>query len=301
MVFYEASKLFMNHCQTAISLSSHTYRAYSTDLKDAQNHIGSRTGIASIRKEHLREYIRVLREECDLKESSIKRRIATLKLFFKWTINEELISSNPFDNLNEKIRLPKRLPRALDRLDTNLLKKYVSTPSSNLDFDDLCNKTAISLLLSTGIRVGELSNICIDDYSRSDRSIKIYGKGNRQRLVYLLTPQLHRLFNNYLVKRRKFPAASDKLFVTAKNGHLTPPRIRSSLKTIAKQAGVEKNITPHMLRHTCATQWLEAGLDIRYVQKLLGHHSISTTEIYTHVSDQSLREALLRTTGGKKR
>lgn len=301
MFFSEASNRFLGHCQSATTLSGHTQRAYTSDLNDAKRYIGSRKHIATIHRDQLRGYLYALRDTRGLKETSIKRRLATLKLFFKWAQRESLIEKNPFDLLHEKIRLPKRLPKALDNLDARKLKKQLHPAQVTGNFDEYCLRSAISILITTGIRVSELCAINIDDYSSSDSYIKIHGKGNRQRLVYLLAPHLNRHLSNYLSKRRKLSIASERLFATEGRATLTPPLVRSALKQMAKNAGITKNVTPHMLRHTCATDWLESGLDIRYVQKLLGHHSISTTEIYTHVSDQGLRNALLRSSGGKKR
>lgn len=301
MHFSEKTSNFLAHCHSAISLSKHTLRAYTSDLKDAGSFFETRVPNAEVAKDDLRQYIRYLREERALKESSIKRRLATLKLLFRWLFEEEIIASNPFSGLNERIRLPRRLPRALDRSHTALLQKAVSTADLRSNFDVLCRKTAIQLLLETGIRVGELSNVSLDDLSLADQSLTIHGKGNRQRLVYILSPALQRSLKQYISKRKKIYTDSIRLFVTGTGLEFTPPRVRKSLKEIASNAGIERHVTPHMLRHTRATRWLESGLDIRHVQKLLGHHSISTTEIYTHVSDRGLLEALLRTTGGRMR
>ena len=297
MVISEACRRFLEHCRSAISLSDHTLRAYNGDLKDVERHFGPRKKIESINKEDLRQYIRYLREQRNFKETSIKRRIACLKLLFRWSLQESIVAANPFDTLNERIRLPKRLPRALDRGHVDLLRKAIVPIVKSDDFDILSRKMAIHLLLDTGMRVGELSNVRIEDVSLPDRCVKVHGKGNRQRLVYLLSAPLYRSLDRYLSHRQKLCAPSGKLFVTGNGLDLTPQRIRASLHEIATNAGIDKHLTPHMLRHTCATQWLEAGLDIRYVQKLLGHQSISTTEIYTHVSDQGLREALMRVGG----
>lgn len=299
MNLQDACESFLSHCRSAISLSEHTLRAYTFDLKDFQNHAKRETDLSSLDKENLRQFIRHLREERGLKETTIKRRIACLKLLFHWVKQEGMIADNPFDNLHERIRLPKRLPRALERCHIASLRKAIALSCGRCNFDELSRKTAIHLLLDTGIRVGELASARIDDLSLSDRCLKIHGKGNRQRLVYLLSAPLYRRLDHYLGKRQKINTQNSKLFVTGAGLDLTPQRVRASLHQLASSAGINKTLTPHMLRHTCATQWLEAGLDIRYVQKLLGHQSISTTEIYTHVSDQGLREALLRSMGGK--
>ncbi len=293
MLFSNATNLFIQHCQAVMNLSDHTLRAYTSDLKKAADFWIESKKIAKIKKEDLRDYIFHQREKCQSKESSIKRRIASLKLLFKWAHSERLITANPFDGLHEKIRLPGRLPRALDKRDSNRLKTAIYQIRRNDDIETACKKIAIHLLLETGIRVSELTNILISDISISDQSIKIKGKGNRQRLVYFLSNDLKTSIQNYLKKRLSF--SSDDSFLSIKTQKsVTPPHIRLWLKAIANEANIKQRVTPHMLRHTCATHWLEAGLDIRYVQKLLGHHSISTTEIYTHVSDQGLRKALIK-------
>lgn len=149
---------FLNHCRSAMSLSEHTHRAYGSDLKDAGKYFGSKKRIKAVTKEDLRQYIRHLREQRKFKETSIKRRVACLKLLFRWAIRESIITANPFDTLNERIRLPKRLPRALDRSHVRLLRKAITPTARSESFDALCRKTAIQLLLDTGIRVGELAN-----------------------------------------------------------------------------------------------------------------------------------------------
>lgn len=300
MTLTEARKKFLRHYGSAISLSHHTLRAYCSDLNDTQKYFGFRQKLGTVEKDQLRQYIRHLREHRGFKETTIKRRLASLKLLFKWAIREGFIETNPFDSLNERIRLPKRLPRALDRGDQATLRKAVAINTRIDAFEMIRDKTAIHLLLDTGIRVGELVAIELSDLSLTNGCLVINGKGNRQRLVYLLQKPLYRKIEQYLTWRSSVSPCTEKLFINSNGNAILPPNIRVALRDIAKTAGVSKHVTPHMLRHTCATQWLEAGLDIRYVQKLLGHQSISTTEIYTHVSDQGLREALFRAAGATK-
>lgn len=294
MFIATARTSFIAHCSSALTLSASTLKAYSTDIRTAEQFLGAQRVLASVRKDDIRRYISHLRHERRFMESSIKRRVASLKIFFRWSMREKVIEANPFDTLDERIRLPKRLPRALDRSDAGLLRKITGLDPKHDTFDDLAAKAAVQLLLGTGIRVGELFEIHITDVSLADKCIRIHGKGNRQRLVYLLSPQLFNVLSRFLSKRCVVWPDNTRLFVTASGLDMTPQRVRIILHQFAADASIKRRITPHMLRHTCATQWLESGLDIRYVQKLLGHQSISTTEIYTHVSDQGLREALAR-------
>jgi integrase/recombinase XerD len=298
MTLQNACEAFLSHCRSAVSLSEHTLRAYTFDLKDFQNHAKRETKLASLDKENLRQFIRHLREERKLKEITIKRRIACLKLLFRWSKQEGAIAVNPFDNLHERIRLPKRLPRALGSEEISLLAGAVNLEKSDSNFQEFATGIAIKLLLTTGIRVGELVKIDIDDLVLSDSSLKIHGKGNRQRLVYLFEPKLNQAIARYLPLRQTKSTATKKLFITEAGIPFTTQKTRKLLGNLAGQAGIQRRITPHMLRHTTATQLLEAGVDIRYVQRLLGHQSISTTEIYTHVTDQGLRGALRRAYGG---
>lgn len=300
MILKEACRQFLKHCGSASNLSQHTMRAYCSDLDEAQRYFGFRKPVGAMKKEPLRQYIHYMREERQLKETTIKRRLASLKLVFKWAMREKLVVENPFDSLNERIRLPKRLPRALDRADQAALRHALTFESRKDGFIGVRDKTAIHLLLDTGIRVGELVAIELADISLANRSVVIHGKGNRQRLVYLPQRGLIQKIKQYLAWRSSLSICSEKLFVDVNGASISTPKVRASLRDLAKAAGISRHVTPHMLRHTCATQWLESGLDIRYVQRLLGHHSISTTEIYTHVSDQGLREALARATGGRR-
>lgn len=298
MLFADATEKFIEHCRSGMNLSEHTLKAYKSDLKAAQSFWKAQREVSHIDKENLRDYIRHQREWCKSKESSIKRRVASLKLLFKWAHRESLTRSNPFDGLHERIRLPGRLPRALDGNDASRLKSAVGTMKKSDDIDAACKKISIHLLLETGIRVSELTSIRLEDVSVSDKSIKIMGKGNRQRLVYFLSNGLGLSMQSYLRKRADEAVAHNNLLALRCGDQVKPPRIRAWLRGTASDAGIGNPVTPHMLRHTCATHWLESGLDIRFVQKLLGHHSISTTEIYTHVSDQGLRKALARANGG---
>jgi site-specific recombinase XerD len=292
---------FLLHCESAMNLSTHTLMAYRSDLYDAQSFLGIRRKIRLIDKEMLRSYIKELREIRCLKEATIKRRLATLKILFKWSINESILEGNPFDTLNERIRLPLLLPRALDSGDQIALTKALMRRGPVDDFESLRDKAAIQILLGTGIRVGELVAISRNDVSLSNKCVVIHGKGNRQRLIYLLQKPLFRSVEKYLDACKDIFPKAEKLLLSGNGKALSTANIRASLKKTCAGAGLLRHITPHMLRHTCATHWLELGLDIRHVQKLLGHQSISTTEIYTHVSDRGLRDALERAYLGGQR
>jgi integrase/recombinase XerD len=151
---------------------------------------------------------------------------------------------------------------------------------------------AVALMVATGLRVSEVVSIQYQDIDLSGRTVRIVGKGRRERQVFLTNRWIHALTRAYLETRASLPVAHPSLLFNRHHGPLTAPAMRSRLAKAAAHAGLTTRVTPHMLRHSAATQLIEAGVDIRYIQRLLGHASLSTTEIYTHVSDQALRRVV---------
>lgn len=276
-----------------------------------QGFIGTATTIGSIDRTHLRGYLRHLFETRGLKETSVKRRVACLKVLFRWLELDEVIALNPFHRMDARIRLPQRLPRSLSHeemrklLGTAALRLGLQRPDGykvkalkvavrHTPFAEIVNLVALELLYATGVRVGELVAIGLPDLGLSEGQITVNGKGSRQRRVFLADLRLVRLVEAYLDRRQCQRPASASLLVTEAGRPTTTHVIRQKVRETAEAAGLTRRVTPHMLRHSCATHLLEAGLDMRFVQKLLGHRSITTTEGYTSVSDGSLRAALGR-------
>jgi integrase/recombinase XerD len=151
---------------------------------------------------------------------------------------------------------------------------------------------AIALMLATGVRVHEVVGIECGDVDVAGQTIRLVGKGRRERRVYLTNDWITRLTTAYLEARAALPPTHPYLLFNLHYAPLTTSAMRSRLAKVAEAAGLSNRVTPHMLRHTAATQLIEAGVDIRYIQRLLGHASLSTTEIYTHVSDSALRRVV---------
>jgi integrase/recombinase XerD len=149
-------------------------------------------------------------------------------------------------------------------------------------------------MISTGIRVGELCTIRVGDVSHDGSTLRIHGKGSRDRIVYITNANLRRDLRQLASFRQKSFGNVAPLFVNRHGERMRPHSFRSQLRSFAGDAGLQRRVTPHMLRHTAATLLIENGVDIRIVQRLLGHSSIATTEIYTHVSDETLRSTLER-------
>jgi site-specific recombinase XerD len=282
---------FLQHSRTK-GLSDHTLRAYRQDLTDFQ-HWGLRHRCQDMFvKEAISGWMADMRER-QLAATSIKRRVACLKVLFRWLEENGDLTQNPFHRFRATVQLPRRLPRNLTHAELKSL--FASAPVFAADNEGFARQTlhlALELLFTTGIRVGELCSIRLEDIDLLAGTIKINGKGNRERRVFLVDDEIITQFQSYVSARQKRQPVTEHLLIKPRGSTLTPDQIRKHLHAHVEDLKLPRRITPHMLRHTAATQLLETGVDIRLVQKLLGHASISTTEIYTHVSDTKLQAAI---------
>jgi site-specific recombinase XerD len=289
---------FLDHCRIAKGLSTHTLRAYGFDLAHFASAIGSDTRVTAIGRDTVREYARGVVDNRQLAASSLKRRIATLKVMFRWLEREELLEASPFHRLDLSIRLPKRLPRSLTPHEMRQLirtaEAAVRAAHASSRYPAILLHFAVVALFTTGLRVSELVSAKLQDVSLLEGAIQVRGKGNRERTVYLPGRQASTALARYYSARKAIETAEERLLASSDGKGLTPQDVRKHLRTLAITAGIERRVTPHMLRHTAATQLLEAGVDIRFVQRLLGHASISTTQIYTQVRDSTLKAKLVR-------
>lgn len=286
MDFAEAKAQFLNSCR-ARGLSPHTLRAYASDLGDFGVWLAK-----SDDEEPTRVTIVGWLESLRLRElaaTSIRRRLACLKVMFRWMEVNDLIMNNPFHKFRETVSVPKRLPR---NIPVNELKQLLDHRPIHGNIAHFTLLLSIELLVTTGLRVGELCSIRLSDIDLVTETIAIRGKGNRERRVFIIDNVMKERIARYLRARDVLGPATDNFLVTGRGTRATPDFIRQRLHRHAKAQKLQRRVTPHMFRHSAATQLLECGVDIRFVQKLLGHASISTTEIYTHVADSSLRRAI---------
>lgn len=236
---------------------------------------------------------------------------------FRWSENNEIIEINPFHRLDIRLKLPKRLPKGLTRKE---ICKLIKTSVKDLGFNNgytlkykvnnhyLCNGkfrqlttlVAIEVLFSTGMRVGELTNITLKDINLEEDTISIIGKGDRERRVFIPDKDVRRLVETYISARELRGPETTTFLINSRDAAASTQYIRKLVRTVGEQAGIEQRVTPHMFRHSTATHLLEAGVDIRQVQRLLGHQSIATTQIYTHVTDSSLKATICRSHPRKK-
>ena len=286
MLVREICPAFLLHCSGERHLSPNTIAAYRQDLGEFVARLGG-SAIEAVSGSDLVRYAAYLSDERRLAPATVKRRLACLRSLFGWLCRRAVLPANPFLAAEIRVRIPDRLPRCLGPEDARLLMRAASQAP-------IPTRLAITLLLATGARVSELAAVRIRDLDLASGTVRIVGKGNRERQVFLANDSLANTVRGHVLRDRSPTCSEDRLLVSAAGHALSPASIRTRLKGLATAAGLSRSVTPHMLRHTAATTLIESGVDIRFVQKLLGHRSISTTQIYTHVSDSALRDAISR-------
>jgi integrase/recombinase XerD len=287
---------FSSHVGSTLGRSPHTAKAYVSDLRSlarflrhASSGENSTTGpIADLAS----SFVAWLRLDEGNGSATVKRKMAALHIYFTWMIRNGSIDRSPIEGSAVKIRLPKRLPRAVARQDViRLFESCRPRDEVKMERD---TDIALRLLVATGVRISELCGINFGDIAPDGSSIRIKGKGNRERTVFVSNQDLQVKLVRACHAATSSKGVSDPFFTSRRSLRLTPQAFRLRLHRLRESSGIAMRVTPHCLRHTAATLLLEAGVDIRFVQRLLGHASISTTEIYTRVVDESLRNALLK-------
>jgi len=297
MTFKIATTEFLLHCQFEKNLSSKTLKAYETDLDQVRVFLGTKELVSEILKEDLRNYLVLI---SSLKPKTIKRKIATMKALFNFLEFEDKILVNPFRKMRIKIKEPQTLCSVMDIREvikilkmSYLRRDAIKEKNSYSYFESLRNIVVLELLFSTGARVSEIADLKIECINFRTGTILIKGKGNKERIIQICNKETLSVIQEYsqFVIENKILKEGWFLINRFKK-KLTDQSIRNIVNKIAKKAGFVRRITPHVFRHTFATLLLEKDVDIKYIQSLLGHSSITTTQIYTHVNRKRQREIL---------
>jgi Site-specific recombinase XerD len=289
----EARTNFLSHCASARGLSHHTLRAYLGDLRSFSSFAKDIQFAREITHDLITQYLAAQYDCKRLRATTIRRRVATIKVFVRWLEARGLACDGLFHASRISVPLPRRLPRALTFDEARRLLRHSASRVTN-DFDAAALHFAVTALFTTGLRVGELVQTRLMDVTATTATITVRGKGNRERRVFMSGSDAKAILKQYIALRTRIPSATDRLLVYANGRPFCEQGVRRRLAVLARRSGIARRVTPHMLRHTAATQLLEAGVDIRLVQTLLGHATISTTQLYTHVTDESLRHRLAR-------
>lgn len=261
---------FLHYLEVVKNASEHTIRNYRIDLLHFSNFIGSRP----VEKKELRAYLTELKLQ-NLARRTILRRISSLRSFFKYLMREKKLESNPMDEL-ASYRAQRPIPHPITY---DQVERLFAQPETD-DYLGLRDRTMMELLYSSGLRVSELSRL--DEVDFAAKALKVKGKGKKERIVPL-TDNAQNWIQTYLNHPSR--ASNDPaLFHNHRGTRLTPRSIDRLFVKYLRASGLSAKITPHTIRHSIATHWLEKGMDLKTIQVLLGHSSLATTTIYTQVS-----------------
>lgn len=279
---------FMRACNEEYRLSDNTLRAYACDLRQYDTWIENRDYTSP---ESIRNYLSYLNRE--YAPATVKRKLATLHTFMSFLQEKGLLADSPFKNIRIKIKTPQRLPKIIP---TQILKElFASLYDTDLEKTNdsyvLRDRAIFELLIGTGIRVSELCALNTNDIALDGRTLRILGKGNKERTMQIENEMTLQALEHYIEHAHPMPI-NNAIFLNSANTRISTRTVREIINRRIQKAGITQTITPHMFRHTFATMLLENDIDIRYIQKLLGHSSLRTTEIYTHVSSAKLREIM---------
>ena len=277
---------YLENCEGQNNLDKKTVKAYKIDL---EQFILFMNGIDDFyKKDEVIRYIQHL-NSLNFKVKTIKRKIASVKAFFSYLDYEEIIEINPFYKIKLKIKEPLILPKTISLKDIEKLFEYIYIEKSKYNensykYKEIVRDIAVlEVLIGTGIRISELCNIKKENMTYINNEIKIYGKGAKERIIPIYNKDTLAALRIYEKVFYKEICDSDYFFVNKRKNRLSSQSVRNMIKKHCKKINIDKNITPHMFRHTFATMLLDDDVDIRSIQMLLGHSSIITTQIYTHV------------------
>jgi integrase/recombinase XerC len=288
---------YIRNLKAEQSVSPYTIRNYTTDLcgsKEVKGFLAfiKEKGIDApdkVDRTVLRDYMAYLVEEGIVK-ASIARKLSAIRSFYRYMVREKILEANPIEKTSSP-KLDKRLPSFLtiDEVVRLLNTPDLSKPHGQRD------RALLELLYASGLRVSELVHLDIGEINLGTGEIRVWGKGSKERMVLMGKPAAEAV-SNYLAQGRPRLLGEKKtnaLFINRYGQRLPERRVQKMLEEYAKQAGIEKRVHPHILRHTFATHLLDGGADLRVVQELLGHAQLSSTQIYTHVTRSRARKVYL--------
>lgn len=291
MQLAKAIKNFVFHCEFEKNLSEKTLQAYKTDLDQFRSHKNYQNiDIDEFDKHKLKDYVQSLYTQ-SFKAKTIKRKLAVLKALFTYLEFDEAILVSPFRKMRILIKEPKQLPKTMELKEIQKILKYLYKLRENFVDKNTYSYRAllrdiviIEILFSTGVRVSELCGIKTSNINLQSGIIKIKGKGDKERIVQICDNEAKKLLKEYWSLFGEDIEATQYLLVNRLGNQISEQSVRLMIKKYQKLTGIDRHITPHMFRHSFATLLLEEGVDIRYIQHMLGHSSISTTQIYTQVN-----------------
>lgn len=282
---------FKSYITAEKNFSLHTAKAYCSDILSFLIWMDEQS-CEEVNFSKIRDYLHFI-QKFNYKKNTVARKIASLRTFYKYLYRERKIDSNPAMNLNNPKR-PKSLPKFLtpDEVEQILNNTKIETPAGYR------NRTILELLWATGMRISELSGLNFGDLNLKENEIRVFGKGSKERII-LVSERAKNYLQRYIDSARALvakgydigePDETSPVFINNTGYRLQTRTVRNVINEIVEKINLPKHVTPHVFRHSFATHLIENGADLRVVQELLGHASISNTQIYTHVSSQHLKD-----------
>lgn len=289
---------FFLYLEKELNYTPKTIVSYRQDLNNYFGYVEkNKINYLAISREEIRAYLKQL-DQNHLKNSTIARHLSTLRSFYNYLVQENYTEINLFNSIRNP-KIERKLPNFLSYKELALLLDSIKLDTG----EDIRNRLIIELFYATGCRVSELCAIKIKDIDFSQKQIRIFGKGRKERIVYY-GEYAAKYLDLYLAKARKQLLKennNDYLLLTEKGTSLKINDVEKIMQKLVNNIAIQKHVTPHTLRHTFATHLLNNGADIKSVQELLGHESLNTTEIYTHISNERLRSVYLKCHPNKNR
>ena len=285
---------YLEYCEYRKRLDAKSLKAYKIDLK--QYNSFSCVSQDCLSRNTVDLFITTLHKQ--YKPKTVKRKIASLKAFFHYLEYKDLLEENPFNKLDVHFReaklLPKTIPfHSIQKILSVLYEQKLQADSAYQLHCCIRDIAVIELLFATGMRISELCSLKPSDIDLDNSTVLIYGKGAKERILQIGNPDVIAALTLYQETFKDDIACCGYFFVNKLKRKLSDQSVRFMISRYARLAGIQQHITPHMFRHSFATLLLEQDVDIRYIQQMLGHSSISTTEIYTHVSSSKQKDILV--------
>ena len=288
------TSMYLSHCEHQKMLNSKTVYAYRIDLRQFMDHVPT-LNIHEISSHILESYISDLHQK--YKPKTVKRKIASVKAFFHFLEFKEIITHNPFNKIQVKFREPVILPKTipLHIIESLLRTIYQNKNNAQTPYqrkNALRDAAILELLFASGMRISELCSLTLEQVNLVDQTILIYGKGSKERKIQVENSEVVRILKEYQHDYQCEINMCNHFFVNQSGHPFSEQAVRRMISKYVSLSKINMHITPHMFRHTFATSLLESDVDIRYIQEMLGHSSITITEIYTHVTTAKQRDIL---------
>lgn len=285
---------YLDYCQYQKNLDTKSLKAYRIDLKQfSQQNVTIK--ISDITTDMLEKYIATLNKQ--YKPKTVKRKIASIKAFYSYLEYKDYIEKNPFNKVKVKIREPVKLPKTIplyivENFLTTIYEQQRNAKTNYAKRNALRDVAVIELLFATGLRISELCSLRKNDINLVEQTVLVYGKGSKERRIQIGNDDVIKVLKEY---KKEYVIQIEKceyFFANQSGQKLSDQVVRRMINKYSSIAAIDLHITPHMFRHTFATSLLEADVDIRYIQNMLGHSSINITQIYTHVAMSKQRDIL---------